>query len=54
MCPGPIFVNIGEDKVYALAALAGSLVGVGLLGRFYPIVQRPFGLPPLEVGTGEG
>src|SRR3977135_3823222 len=25
MCPGPIFVNIGEGKVYALAALAGAL-----------------------------
>ena len=54
MCPGPILVNIGEGKVYALAALAGALVGAGLLGSFYPVVQRPFGLPPLKVGTGEG
>jgi len=54
MCPGPILVNIGEGKVYALAALAGALVGAGLLGSFYPAVQRPFGLPPLKVGTGEG
>ena len=54
MCPGPIFVNIGEGKIYALAALAGALVGAGLLGWFYPLVRRPFGLPPLEVGTGEG
>lgn len=54
MCPGPIFVNIGEGKVYALAALAGALVGAGLLGWFYPILRQPFGLPPLEVGTGEG
>jgi uncharacterized membrane protein YedE/YeeE len=54
MCPGPILVNIGEGKVYALAALAGALVGAGLLGWFYPAVQRPFGLPPLKVGTGEG
>ena len=54
MCPGPILVNIGEGKVYALAALAGALVGAGLLGSFYPAVQRPFGLPPLRVGTGEG
>jgi hypothetical protein len=53
-CPGPILVNIGEGKVYALAALAGALVGAGLLGSFYPAVQRPFGLPPLKVGTGEG
>ena len=29
MCPGPILVNIGEGKVYALAALAGALVGAG-------------------------
>src|SRR5215472_16083483 len=54
MCPGPILVNIGEGKVYALAALAGALVGAGLLGSFYPVVQRSFGLPQLKVGTGEG
>ena len=54
MCPGPMLVNIGEGKVYALAALAGALLGAGLLGSFYPVVQRPFGLPPLKVGTGEG
>ena len=24
MCPGPIFVNIGEGKLYAIAALAGA------------------------------
>jgi len=54
MCPGPILVNIGEGKVYALAALAGALVGAGLLGSLYPVFQRPLGLPPLKVGTGEG
>ena len=54
MCPGPILVNIGEGKVYALAALAGALVGTGLLGSLYPTLQRPFALPPLKVGTGEG
>jgi len=54
MCPGPILVNIGEGKLYALAALAGALVGAGLLGSLYPMLQRPFGLPPLKVGTGEG
>ena len=54
MCPGPILVNVGEGKVYALAALAGALVGAGLLGSLYPRLQRPFGLPPLKVGTGEG
>lgn len=45
MCPGPILVNIGEGKVYALAALAGALIGAGLLGISYPRLQRPFGLP---------
>lgn len=54
MCPGPILVNIGEGKMYALAALAGSLVGASLLGVTYPRLTRPFGLPPLRVGTGEG
>lgn len=54
MCPGPILVNIGEGKVYALAALAGALVGAGLLGSLYPFFQKPFGLPALKVGTGEG
>ena len=54
MCPGPILVNIGEGKLYALAALAGALVGAGALGSLYTYLQRPFGLPPLKVGTGEG
>lgn len=54
MCPGPMLVNIGEGKVYAFAALAGALVGAALLGSFYPLVQRTFGLPPLKIGTGEG
>lgn len=54
MCPGPILVNIGEGKLYAFAALAGALVGAGLFGSIYSVVQRPFGLPPLKVGTGEG
>ena len=54
MCPGPILVNIGEGKVYALAAFAGALIGAGVLGSIYPALQRPFALPPLKVGTGEG
>jgi hypothetical protein len=54
MCPGPILVNIGEGKIYALAALAGALVGAGALGSLYSILQRPFGLPALKIGTGEG
>ena len=48
MCPGPILVNIGEGKVYALAALAGALVGAGLFGTLYARLQDVFRLPPLE------
>ena len=54
MCPGPIWVNIGEGKVYALAALTGALVGAGAFGSLYPRLQAPFRLPPLRVGTGDG
>jgi len=54
MCPGPILVNIGEGKVYALAALAGALVGAGAFGVFYPALQAPLHMPPLKVGPGEG
>ena len=54
MCPGPILVNIGEGKVYALAALAGTLIGASAFGTLYPRLIKPFGLPPLDVGTGEG
>ena len=48
MCPGPIFVNIGEGKVYAIAVLAGALVGAGLMGVLYPRLERCLGLPRLE------
>lgn len=54
MCPGPILVNIGEGKIYALAALAGALAGAGAFGALYQRLQHVFGLPPLTVGTGEG
>lgn len=54
MCPGPILVNIGEGKVYALAALAGALIGAGALGSLYTAIQRSLRLPPIEVGAGEG
>lgn len=54
MCPGPIFVNIGEGKLYALAALAGALLGTSLFGALYPRLQQPMKLPPISVGTGEG
>ncbi|HEY3159163.1 MAG TPA: DUF6691 family protein [Vicinamibacterales bacterium] len=51
MCPGPIFVNIGEGKIYAIAALAGALVGAGLFGAVYTRVQDLFRLPRLVVGN---
>ena len=54
MCPGPIFVNIGEGKIYALAALAGALAGAGLFGAIYTRIQLVFRLPRLLVGTGDG
>lgn len=54
MCPGPILVNVGEGKVYALAALAGALVGAAGFGVVYPYLMRPFRLPSLQTGTGDG
>jgi uncharacterized membrane protein YedE/YeeE len=47
MCPGPILVNIGEGKIYAVAALAGALTGAGLYGALYSRLQGAFDLPPL-------
>jgi uncharacterized membrane protein YedE/YeeE len=54
MCPGPILVNVGEGKLYALAALAGALVGAGAFGIAYPKLQAPMRLPALARGTGDG
>ena len=54
MCPGPILVNIGEGKVYALAALAGALLGAGAFGVAYPRLAGVLGLPELQRGTGDG
>ena len=54
MCQGTILVNIGEGKLYALAALAGALIGASAFGSLYPRLQGMFKLPALEVGTGEG
>jgi uncharacterized membrane protein YedE/YeeE len=53
MCPGPILVNIGEGKVYALAALAGALVGAGAFGTLYERLEGIFALPPLTTGARE-
>ena len=48
MCPGPIFVNLGEGKVYAIAALAGALAGAGVFGVLYERIQPVFALPPIN------
>jgi len=48
MCPGPMFVNIGEGKIYSAAALAGALVGARVFGAVYQSLQKPLGLLPLE------
>ena len=50
MCPGPMFVSIGEGKVYAIAALAGALTGAAFFGTAYEWFQKPFGLTPLKRG----
>jgi uncharacterized membrane protein YedE/YeeE len=52
MCPGPILVNIGEGKVYALAALTGALAGAALFGVTYPRLQGVLALPPLKAEAG--
>ena len=54
MCPGPVIVNMGEGKLYAIAAFAGVLVGAALFGVLYPKLVAPLGLPALKVGTGDG
>ena len=48
MCPGPVLVNIGEGKIYALAALAGALTGTTLLGWIYPRIQAALRLPAIQ------
>src|SRR5216117_1960383 len=52
MCPGPIVVNIGEGKIYAIAALAGALVGAGLFGAIYSRLEGMFRLLHLSGGAG--
>lgn len=54
MCPGPILVNIGEGKLYALAAFAGVLLGTFVFGRTYDFWQKRLDLPPVNVSTGTG
>lgn len=47
MCPGPILVNIGEGKLYAIATFAGALAGAALVGVLYPTLQKAFHLPKM-------
>src|SRR3954470_5624753 len=49
MCPGPILVNIGEGKIYAVAVLAGALPGAGAVAALYSKLQRPMQLPVLSM-----
>jgi uncharacterized membrane protein YedE/YeeE len=54
MCPGPILVNVGEGKVYAIAALAGALVGAASFASSYRWLRAPLHLPEVKLGTGDG
>jgi hypothetical protein len=54
MCPGPILVNLGEGKLYALGALAGALAGAALFGVLYERIAPALRLPALKLGTGDG
>jgi len=54
MCPGPILVNVGEGKMYALAALAGALVGASVFSVRYERFAKRLGLPEVKLGTGDG
>lgn len=45
MCPGPIFVALGEGKLYALGALAGALTGAALFGLVRPRLATWLRLP---------
>src|SRR3954447_18038110 len=47
MCPGPILVNVGEGKIYAVAVLAGALSGAALLGALYSRLRKPLRLPSI-------
>lgn len=47
MCPGPIFVNLGEGKLYAIPALAGALFGAWLFGATRARIERPMRLSAL-------
>jgi hypothetical protein len=54
MCPGPIVVNLGEGKIYALAALIGALIGSWLFAAAYPRLRPLLHLPAADIGAGDG
>ena len=54
MCPGPILVNVGEGKLYALGALAGALAGAAGFASAYRWLKSPLRLPEIKLGTGDG
>ena len=54
MCPGPILVNLGEGKRYALSTMAGMLFGTALFARAYPWLAPRFGLPQVEPAGTQG
>ena len=39
MCPAPIIVNIGEGKLYAIAAFGGTFLGAWIFGVLQPKLQ---------------
>ena len=53
MCPGPILVNIGEGKIYALVAFGECPGQRGTVRRALSSPATPFALPPPAVGPGE-
>ena len=37
-----------------LLSIGGALAGAGAFGTIYQRLQKPFALPALKIGTGEG
>lgn len=54
MCPGPIFVNVGEGKLYAIAAFVGALIGAAAFATLQPRIGGRLGLPSVLQGTAGG
>lgn len=52
MCPGPMFVAVGEGKLYGAAALAGALAGTALFTALRPRLMGPLRLEPTASACG--